>query len=59
MVERKRVDCESKSHIEIGHFNEQHTFIKVKWIYFWHDSMESVKRVIFHNTFVNVFLITS
>jgi hypothetical protein len=46
MAKRKRGDCESKSHIEIGHFNEQHTFTKVKWRYFWHDHMESMRRVI-------------
>jgi hypothetical protein len=59
MAERNRGDCESKSHIEIGHFSEKHTFTEVKWIYFWHDSMEFVKRVIFHNTFVNFFLTIS
>jgi hypothetical protein len=47
MAKRKRGDCESKIHIEIGYFNEQHTFANVKWKYFRHGSMKSIRRVIY------------
>jgi hypothetical protein len=47
MAKRKRGHSESKIHIEIGHFSEQHTFGKIKWRYYWHDSMEFVRRVIY------------
>jgi hypothetical protein len=30
----------------IMHFEQQHTFAKIKWRYFWHDSIEFVRRVI-------------